>query len=141
MIKVLVPVDGSESAEHTVKKVIELAPRVDAIEIHLLNVQPRILSGEVVMFAGQEAIDKYHQEESENALKPARKLLDKAKVDYSVHTKVGNIAATIVQTAQDLSCDLIVMGTRGMSPIKNLVLGSTATQVIHYAEIPIMLVK
>lgn len=93
------------------------------------------------MFAGQEAIDKYHQEESENALKPARKLLDKAKVHYSVHTKVGNIAATIVLTAQDLSCDLIVMGTRGMSPIKNLVLGSTATQVIHYAEIPIMLVK
>lgn len=141
MIKVLVPVDGSEPAEHAVKKVIELAPRMDTIEIHLLNVQPRILSGEVVMFVGQEAIDKYHREESEKALKPARKLLDQAQLHYTVHAKVGNIAATITLTAQDLGCDSIVMGTRGMSPIKNLVLGSTATQVIHYAEIPIMLVK
>jgi nucleotide-binding universal stress UspA family protein len=33
------------------------------------------------------------------------------------------------------------MGTRGMSPIRNLVLGSVATQLIHLADIPVTLVK
>ena len=141
MLKVLVPVDGSDSSQHAVSKVIELSNRLAPMEIHLLNVQPRILSGEVVMFVGQDAINKYHREESENALKPGRKLLDQARLHYTVHAKVGNIAATIVLSAQELGCEMIVMGVRGMSPIKNLVVGSIATQVIHYAEIPIMLVK
>jgi nucleotide-binding universal stress UspA family protein len=141
MLKVLLPVDGSDSSQHAVSKVIELSNRLAPMEIHLLNVQPRILSGEVVMFAGRDAIDKYHREESENALKPARDLLEKAKVHYSVHAGVGNIAATIVLTAQELGCEMIVMGTRGMSPIKNLVVGSVANRVIHLAELPVTLVK
>jgi nucleotide-binding universal stress UspA family protein len=141
MLKVLVPVDGSDSSQHAVSKVIELSNRFPPMEIHLLNVQPRILSGAVVMFAGQDAIEKYHREESENALKPARDLLEKAKVHYSVHARVGNIAATIVLTAHELGCEMIVMGTRGMSPIKNLVVGSVANRVIHLAELPVTLVK
>jgi nucleotide-binding universal stress UspA family protein len=141
MIRVLIPVDGSESSEHAVKKVIELAERIGPMEIHLLNVQLRILSGQVVMLVGRDAIDKYHQEESENALKRARKLLDQAKLYFTVHSKVGSIAPTIVLTAQELSCDFIVMGTRGISPIKNLVLGSTATKVLHLCDVPVMLVK
>jgi nucleotide-binding universal stress UspA family protein len=141
MIRVLIPVDGSESSEHAVKEVIKLAKWLHMTDVHVLNAQLRILSGQVIMFVGQKAIDQYHQEESEKALKPARKLLDEAGIHYTPHSKVGNAAAIIVKTAQELSCDLIVMGTRGMSPLKNLVLGSTATQVLYCSELPVMLVK
>lgn len=141
MLKMLVPVDGSESSQRAVKHVIAFASRVEGAQIHLLNVQPPILSGEVVMFVGQGAINKYHREESEQALKPARALLDQAGLAYTAHATVGHIAETIARSVKELGCDLIVMGTRGMGPIGNLVLGSVATQVIHLAEVPVTLVK
>ncbi len=37
--------------------------------------------------------------------------------------------------------DVIVMGTRGMGALANLALGSTATKVVHLAEVPVTLVK
>jgi nucleotide-binding universal stress UspA family protein len=38
-------------------------------------------------------------------------------------------------------CDGIVMGTRGMSAVGNLVMGSVATKVIHLTKLPVTLVK
>jgi len=48
---------------------------------------------------------------------------------------------TIVDYAKANKCDHIIMGTRGMGAFGNLVLGSTANQVVHLAEIPVTLVK
>jgi nucleotide-binding universal stress UspA family protein len=141
MLKLLVPVDGSESSHRAIEHAIDLANRITGIEIHLVNVQPPIVSGEVVMFVGQDTINKYHQEESEKALKNGRALLDEAGIAWTAHAKTGHVAETIVRTGKDMGCYLIVMGTRGMSPIKNLVLGSVATQVIHLTDIPVTLVK
>jgi nucleotide-binding universal stress UspA family protein len=141
MLKILIPVDGSESSRRAAKHVVDLAQGLEPVDIHILNVQPPIMSGQVRMFVGQDVIDQYHKEESALALKPVRELLDQAGITYTAHSAVGHIAETIARIARDLHCDLIVMGTRGMSPIRNLVLGSVATQLIHLADIPVTLVK
>ena len=46
-----------------------------------------------------------------------------------------------VAAARKLGCDSIVMGCRGMGAIKSLILGSTATKVIHLATVPVTIVK
>jgi nucleotide-binding universal stress UspA family protein len=51
------------------------------------------------------------------------------------------VARSIVERAHELGCTHIVMGTRGMSLLGNLVLGSVATKVIHAARCPVTLVK
>ena len=43
--------------------------------------------------------------------------------------------------ANELACDLIVMGTHGRSGIAGLVVGSVASRVLHLAACPVMLVK
>jgi nucleotide-binding universal stress UspA family protein len=43
--------------------------------------------------------------------------------------------------AEEQRVDGIVMGTRGLGPVKGLVLGSVANKVIHLAEVPVTLVK
>ena len=48
---------------------------------------------------------------------------------------------SIVSCAETLGCDGIVMGTRGMGAIGNLVAGSVATKVIHLTKLPVTLVK
>ena len=55
--------------------------------------------------------------------------------------RVGNTGQSIADYATELSCDQIVMGTRGLGRIGSLVLGSVATQLVHLAEAPVTLVK
>ena len=79
MRKILVPAD-SESAQRAVEYVVGLAKREAGIEIELLNVQIPIVSGDIRRFVTQAMIDNYHREEGENALKPAKGLLDQSGV-------------------------------------------------------------
>ena len=50
-------------------------------------------------------------------------------------------ATTIARRADSLQCEGIVMGTRGMGAIANLLLGSVAAKVVHLANVPVTLVK
>ncbi len=52
-----------------------------------------------------------------------------------------NIAGGIVDYAEENDINLIVIGTRGLSGFKKLLLGSVATHVITYAHCPVMVVK
>ena len=69
------------------------------------------------------------------------KLLKEAGVPYATEILRGPIASTIAERADALGCDGIVMGTRGMTALKNLVLGSVATKVVHASQLPVTLVK
>lgn len=52
----------------------------------------------------------------------------------------GDPAQEIVEAARDQAADLIVMGSRGMSPIQGLLLGSVTNRVLHQAERPVLVV-
>ena len=90
---------------------------------------------------GSSQIRRYYDREGKAALSKARKLLDAAGIKYSAHVLVGPVAETIVKEARLARCDLIMIGTRGMSAAANLLLGSTATKAINLSPIPVLLVK
>jgi nucleotide-binding universal stress UspA family protein len=62
-------------------------------------------------------------------------------VPHQGRVAIGEIAQTIVGTAQEVGAQQIVMGSRGMSALAGLVLGSNATKVIHLAQVPVTIVK
>ena len=47
----------------------------------------------------------------------------------------------VTQAAAKYGCDTVVMGTRGMSSLGNLVMGSVASRVVHGVPVPVLLVK
>jgi len=143
MLKLLVPVDGSESSSRAVNHLIKkLGWFKDGAEIHLLNVQHPIPYGNrVSSVIGHDKIAQFHQEEGMAALKNAMKKLDAAKFKYHYHIGVGEAAEVICQYAKDKGCDQIFMGTRGLGTVSGLVLGSVATKVIHLSPVPVLLVK
>jgi nucleotide-binding universal stress UspA family protein len=55
--------------------------------------------------------------------------------------KQGDVAASIVQAAREVACDMIVMGTHGRTGLGRLALGSVADQVIRKVECPVLLAK
>jgi nucleotide-binding universal stress UspA family protein len=87
-----------------------------------------------------DAIERYYAEESDAMLAPSTKTLDAASVTYTVHKLVGPVAETIVDHARQAGCDMIFMGTRGMTALSNMVMGSVATKVLHLAHIPVVLI-
>ncbi len=52
-----------------------------------------------------------------------------------------SVVAAIVEYAESEDIDLIVIGTKGTSDIKNMFLGSTASGVVKYSTCPVMVVK
>ena len=141
MLKILVPVDGSETANRAVSHVIRLYRSDARVDIHLLNVQIPIDSGHARLFVSADELEDYHREEGLAALAEARRLLDEAGVPYSHHIAVGHVADTIVRYARERGIDKIVMGSHGRTALLQVLLGSVAQEVLRRSEVPVTLVK
>ena len=143
MLKVLLPVDGSETAVRATHKFIEThgwykeTPHVDLLAVHLPV--PHFPNMNVVI--SDEMLERYYSEESEIMLAPSKKALDAAAVNHSAQWRVGPIAETIVEQAKQSGSDMIWMGTRGMTALSNMVLGSVAARVLHLAHCPVVLIR
>jgi len=142
MLNVLLPVDGSESAARATQKLIETLrwykeqPGIDLLAVHLPV--PRFPNMGVVI--SNEMLERYYADECEAMLAPSKKALDAAGVKYTAHTLVGAIAESIVEQAKRSGSNMIYMGTRGMTALSNMVLGSVTTRVLHLAHIPVVLI-
>jgi nucleotide-binding universal stress UspA family protein len=91
-------------------------------------------------FVSHEMVQKYYADESDAMLAPSRRVLDDAGVAYEAVRLVGPIAETIVEHATKVGADMIFMGTRGMTALANVALGSVTTRVLHLAHVPVLLV-
>jgi nucleotide-binding universal stress UspA family protein len=136
MTRVLVPIDGSEASLRALRHAV-----ASADEIHVVNVQPRADTPTLLLHMTQQAIDEAQVDHGRAMLEEACRLLDRAARPYRTHALIGDPATTIAELAAAEHVDGIVMGTRGMGAWGNLALGSTATKLVHLAEVPVTLVK
>lgn len=142
-MKILIPVDGSDNALSAIRFHLKSRAQFrdpNAIDLHLLTVQPP-LSGGVTMFISGDEVKKYHQEEGNKELAAARDLLDRAGVRYSVHIIVGDPAQVIAQYAKDHGVEQIIMGAHGRGAMASLVIGSVTQKVLHLADVPVLVVR
>jgi nucleotide-binding universal stress UspA family protein len=142
-MKILLAVDGSKHSLKTVKHLITFAGQCrESPQVELVCVRrpvPKLPRMNRVVSASQ--IRRYYEEEGWAALSKAKKLLDAGGVRYVAQILVGPVAESIVKEAVRTRCDLIMIGTRGMTAAANLLLGSTATRVLHLSALPVLLVK
>ena len=138
-MKILIAVDGSKPSLKALQLLVDHSdwyrepPEVELITVHL----PVPAVGRVP----KSQLERYYVEEGEAKLAPAKKKLDAAGVPYKARVLVGPVAESIVKHAKDRRCDLIYIGTRGMSAVGAAFIGSTATKVLHISETPVLLVK
>jgi nucleotide-binding universal stress UspA family protein len=137
----LVPIDGSDNSMRAFDYAIAQSAS-DSLTIHLLNVEPPLDNyGMVRAYLSEQQHLKAMKARANAVLRKAIGRIRPAQVQCKTHVAIGEVATTIVATAQRLECEAIVMGTRGMGSFGNLVLGSVASKVIHLAEVPVTLVK
>jgi nucleotide-binding universal stress UspA family protein len=142
MRKLFVPVDGSEASMRALDCAIDLCRKHSSFELviatahELATANPRVLA-----YIPLEKLEQVQREHSEEALKPAVERARAAGITFKSVILTGETAQAIVDEAQAQGCDCIVMGTRGMGAVGNLLMGSTATKVVHLTRLPVMLVK
>lgn len=141
-IKILLPVDGSACALRAVDHLIAHVGWFSGVpEIHLLNVHPPIPIGRVQAHVGKETLHAYYLEDSQAQLTEAQARLDAAGRFHTTHIHVGQPAEVIARMADELACDLIIMGSHGQGALAGIVTGSVATRVLHLVTCPVLLVK
>ena len=132
--KILVAVDGSETSSKAAEMAIDLAEKLGADLIALYIVAPNINFSQAFYFAqenGQKIVDEVKREA----------VAKKLNVQTEVLMDVGAVSKAIVEYAENNNANLIVIGTRGISGIKRMLVGSTASEVVKYSHCPVMVVK
>ena len=142
MLKILIPVDGSEHARHAINAVAKLARAPAEIEVMLLHVSHRpAFYGEQLPTAYAK-LDEAAQFNQAQVLEDATALASTAGLKvFATEACTGMVAPEIVRVAAATGVDQIARGTRGMGAMGSFLLGSVAQRVVHLAEIPVLLVK
>ena len=137
---ILVPVDFTDHSIAALEAAVELA-RVFDSKLHLLHcyqIQPGGISPYGIAIPSS-----YFTEIQEAAAKQLAEWQQKhVPADISVDAKTMSRmpSESIVETANEIGADLIVMGTRGLSGFKHVLLGSVAERTIRFAPCPVMTV-
>ena len=143
--RILVGIDGSESSIDAADYAIEMAKK-DGAQVIALTVNRIPLSSYGLTTPQDEVKQSKENEEMQEFKEWLDKISQNAKQN-SVQLKKEiinsqmSVEAAIVEYAESEGVELIVVGTRGNSGIKNMLLGSIASGVVKYATCPVMVVK
>ncbi len=141
--KILVPLDGSSHAAHALDKAIQLAKEFDGKLTLLHAYNPSIVplpEEYVVQETAPETVD-IHREKGISLLREASEKVDTEGVPFETLLTLGNPVETIIEASKKGKFDLIVLGARGLSPIKEVFLGSVSHGVATHAQCPVLVVK
>ena len=140
MRKVLLPVDGSTSAFQATLYIIDFIRINGPIEVHVVNVQPKIPE---LLIHGEEnaSINAQMAMDAHLAMKPVLHALNEEGITYQTHIRHGVAGDEIAALADWLVCDQIVMGTRGLGAIMEIMLGSVTKKVLHLTNVPVTCIK
>jgi nucleotide-binding universal stress UspA family protein len=132
MLKILIPVDTTKVSSYAIKHAIHRVWTGEALDIHLLYVEPR--RGRFVgrFVAGTDP--------GARALKAAGELLERGGLRYSAHACHGNPARQIVRYAESNRFGGILMASARLGSISEMVLGSVTAKVLRISRIPVEVV-
>jgi nucleotide-binding universal stress UspA family protein len=138
---ILVPVDFSQHASRALDAAVELAEHFGA-KLHLLHVYPI----QPILVAPYEVslpidVEKTLREPANLKLREWAERALEAGVAVETMTAADTPAEAIVRRAQDIRADLIVMGTRGLTGLKHVLLGSVTERTLRTAPCPVLTLK
>ncbi|MBW2267387.1 MAG: universal stress protein [Deltaproteobacteria bacterium] len=141
---ILVPTDFSDDASRALETAIQLA-KLQSGRIVLLHAYPIDLPITYPGFSGGALVpDEFYRELRTQAdAHVAQAAQEAARSGVSVTGKAvtSPASAAIIAEAEHLPADLIVMGTRGRTGLKHILLGSVAERVVREAPCPVLTVK
>ena len=148
--KILVGIDGSDSSFNAANYATDLSVKFNS-EIILLSIVPSKIhhgdSSGVFGMVSQSYLSDYKKDAEKwfkeiiNHLKNEETFEIDKKIKTDIITTPFSIAASILNYAEERDVDLIIIGTRGNSGLKKMLLGSVASDIVVYSYCPVLIIK
>jgi nucleotide-binding universal stress UspA family protein len=147
-MKVLLATDGTKFSEAAAKMVGDLGLK-DGDEVTIVSVVDMAVPLAIDMYGGyMPDTTELEKASRENAVKIAegtaqkvQKLLGDSGVKVSHDVLYGSPESRIVETAEEMKSDLIVIGSHGYKSWERLLLGSVSSSVVHHAPCSVLVVR
>lgn len=135
--KILVCLDGSKNSKRGLDMAIYLARQCDT-KLTGIHVLPKIPKKQ---YRKLEYPEKPELIETDKIMEFAKKCSAQSGILFEKKISFGDPGPCIIEFAKSLNYDIIVIGSRGLSAVKEIFLGRTSQYVVHKTKIPVLVVK
>jgi nucleotide-binding universal stress UspA family protein len=134
--KILLATDGSEATVQATEAATDLAVKSGS-ELHVVHVWHDVPGPYAHAFVkrelrrqGQEILDEQ-----------VHKLEDAGGIVAQAHLRVGRTSDEVIELSEELEVGLLVVGSRGLSTMRRILVGSHSEEIVHHAHVPVMVVR
>ncbi|AQX54268.1 universal stress protein [Priestia flexa] len=129
--RILLASDGSEHAARAAEKAVALARLTDRSFVQV-----------IYAVEGDSRLNTLGKDEArEKRIQTTQEVLEKSDIEYEITFIHGDAAKTIIQFANNNRFDVVVVGSRGLNPVKEMFLGSVSHKIAQHVKIPVLIVK
>jgi nucleotide-binding universal stress UspA family protein len=142
-MKILVPVDGSKYSKEALKIALDCA-KTKGADLKVISVASDASGIDLEISASErERIEQRLEQQADSVVKAACEEMSQAGVraDCKVISTPSSVADAILEFSEKDKTDLIIMGSRGLSPSSRFKMGSVASQVVKYSDCSVYVVK
>ena len=140
MIKILIPIDGSEHALLAVRHAVRLVSAGLKAQFVVANVQETATLYEMVVAHDPNVVQQVSEAAGNDLVRPAVQLLLAAGLLVTQEVAIGDPANMLVEILERHGCEAVIMTAHG-GGVRAALLGSVSQEMVRIAPVPITLVK
>lgn len=134
-MNILIPTDFSANAKKALNYAITCFPKANFTLLHVINVRQ---AGSTMVVDINEELKKVNQPKMDDFLRDLEK--EFPEITFDGRIEIGLFTQTIIENVQSLKTDLIVLGTKGSTGLKEVLIGSNAADAIKNVRTPMIIV-
>jgi nucleotide-binding universal stress UspA family protein len=134
----LIAADGSDHSIRCAKKAIHLAEQNPDAEFTVVYAIDGQTSKEDILHHYEKSVV---EEKRKRRLEPIKNLLKEKDLSYEIKFLHGEPGPAIVDYANKGNYDIVVVGSRGLNALQEMVLGSVSHKIAKRVKVPVMIVK
>jgi nucleotide-binding universal stress UspA family protein len=145
---ILIPTDFSEYADHALNLAVELAHKHPETKLRLLHIVEAPgtsgfnAMGEVIMDDQSNNLYFIHRlNEAKRLIEELQREVSAKGVAMEMEIAIGNTYQNISKVIAEKKVDLVIMGTRGVGGLDEILIGSNTERVVRHAKVPVITVK
>ena len=141
MLKILLPVDGSETSLDAVRHALRLVDEGLSASFVLVNVQTPATLYEIVTAHDPDVIEQISVAAGAHTLEPAEALLTVAGVSWEREIGSGDPGHVLAEMIERHDVDAVVMGARGLGASTSALAGSVSHWLLQHSPVPVTVVR
>ena len=142
--RIVVGTDGSETASEAVRQAIELAKSTGGT-LEIVSAFEPVPQSRLREESGEVPGDIAHaigpREDVNGIVEAAAGQASQAGVDAHAHVREGEPADAILDVAEEVKADLILVGNKGMTGARRFLLGSVPNKISHHAPCSVLIIR